>query len=142
MIRFATQDDKAEIMRIGSQYAAETILGSLTVEQMTGLISLCLGSGIVLLAERDNKIVGIIAGRFVEECPAMGKFFEEILWYVQPDSRGLGIMLFKRLLKLCEENGCQGVSMWAYCNEHLEGVDRLYKRAGFKEIERKYYKKL
>lgn len=129
-------------MRIGSMYAAETILGSLSTEQMRVLINICLTNGVVLLAEREGKVVGIIAGRIVEECAAMGKFFEEVIWYVDPNNRGLGIMLFKRLLAVCKTNGCDGVSMWAYCNEHLEGVDRLYKRSGFKEVERKYYKTL
>jgi len=141
MIRFATEEDRAEIERISDKYARETLLGEMTDEQMAGLIDLCMGDGIVLLAERDSRIVGIIAGRFVEGF-SLGKFFEEILWYVEPGFRGIGILLFKKLMTSCAENQCSGVSMWAYCNEHLEGVDRLYKREGFKEIERKYYKKL
>lgn len=142
VIRFANMEDRDELLRIGAKYAKETILGALTDEQMMALVDLCLKCGVVLIAEREGKVVGIIAGRFVEEVPAMGKFFEEVLWYVEPESRGLGIMLFKRLLKVCEGAKCRGVSMWAYCNEHLDGVDRIYKRSGFKEIERKYYKKM
>jgi len=139
MIRFATEKDRAALEKIGQRYSEETILGKLTNDQMTGIIDVCLLSGVVLLAERDNEVVGIIAGRFIDGF-SMGLFFEEVLWYVNPEARGLGIMLFKRLLKTCEDKGCKGVSMWAYCNEHLEGVDKLYKRSGFKEIERKYYK--
>ena len=140
MIRFATEKDREALAKIGQQYSDETLLGKLTNEQMTGLIDVCLLSGIVLIAEREGEVVGIIAGRFIDGFSSMGLFFEEVVWYVDPESRGLGIMLFKRLLKACKTKGCKGISMWAYCNEHLEGVDRLYKRSGFKEIERKYYK--
>ena len=139
MIRFATEKDRVALEKIGQRYSNETILGKLTHEQMTGLIDICLLSGVVLLAERNGEVVGIIAGRFIDGF-SMGLFFEEVLWYVHPESRGLGIMLFKRLLKVCEERGCKGIAMWAYCNEYLEGVDKFYKRTGFKEIERKYYK--
>lgn len=142
MIRFATEKDREALAKISQKYSSETILGDLTNDQMTSLIDICLQSGIVLLAERDDKVVGIIAGRFIDSFNSMGLFFEEILWYVEPSSRGIGIMLFKKLLKTCEERGCKGVSMWAYCNEHLQGVERLYKRTGFKEIERKYYKEI
>lgn len=143
MIRYATMKDADEIMRIGNMYASETVLGALTVEQMQGLIGICINSGAVLLAEREGKVVGIIAGRFVEGSESMGTFFEEILWYVDPNHRGIGIMLFKRMMDICEERKeCKGISMWAYCNDSLEKVDGLYKRFGFKEIERKYYKKI
>lgn len=143
MIRFAKIEDSDEIMRIGSMYAAETVLGALTKKQMQGLIEICINAGAVLLAEREGKVVGIIAGRFVQGSEDMGIFFEEILWYVDPEHRGIGLMLFKRMMAICDEReDCNGVSMWAYCNSSLEKVDGLYKRCGFKEIERKYYKKL
>ena len=143
MIRYATIAYADEIMRIGSMYAKETVLGSLTTEQMMGLVNICINSGVVLLAEREGKVVGIIAGRFVDGTESMGMFFEEILWFVDPNHRGIGLMLFKRMMDICNEKPeCRGVSMWAYCNDSLEKVDGLYKKFGFKEIERKYYKKL
>ena len=141
MIRFATEKDRENIQRISNMYSKDLLMGTLTDEQMTGIIDICLSTGVILLAEREGKVVGILAGRFVEGFN-MGKFFEEVVWFVDPNYRGLGIMLFKRLLQTCEENDCKGVAMTAYCNEHFEGVDKLYKRSGFREIETKYYKTL
>ena len=116
-------------------------MGEMTAEQLYALATLALNNGIVLIAERDDKVVGIIAGRIIDGAP-MGKFFEEIRWYVDPGNRGIGVLLFKRMIEACEEEGCEGIAMAAYCNEHLDNVDRFYKRTGFRVngLEIDYYR--
>jgi len=141
MIRVASEKDNEKIAQIGQKYAEGTLLGHLTAEQMQRIIDNCQANGIVLIAEKDEKLIGILAGHFIEGF-GLGKFFEEVIWFVDNDSRGVGIGLFQRIQELCKEAGCKGISMTAYNNEHYEPVKALYKRTGFQEIESKYYKKL
>ena len=141
MIRMATDKDNEALARIGNRYAQETLMGELTSPQLQDIISVCMNMGIVLVAEKEGVVVGLIGGRFVSgDQMTMGMFFEEVIWYVEPENRGLGLLLYKDLMRICEERGCKGIAMTAYCNKHLPAVERLYIKSGFKELERKYYK--
>jgi len=139
IIRNVLETDFPEVMRIGQRYSEETVIGTMTKEQLLTIARVCKDNGIAILAEDDIGVIGVIAGHFIEGM-AMGKFCEEVIWYVEPEHRGIGLMLFERFMDACEESGCDGVAMSAYNNRYLKVVDRLYKNNGFKEVDRKYYK--
>jgi GNAT superfamily N-acetyltransferase len=128
-------------MRIGQQYSQETLLGTLSLPQLEQLTAVCMDKGIVIVAEIDNRVIGIIAGHVVEGF-TMGKFCEEVLWYMDPGHRGAGLLLYGQFMTACREAGCVGVSMSAYNNKYLKAVDRFYKQNGFREVERKYFKEI
>ena len=77
IIREIIPTDLEEVARVGNRYSAETLLGELTDEQMAMLISGCLSGGVGLIAEKDRKVVGLIAGKFIEGF-SMGKFLASI----------------------------------------------------------------
>jgi len=140
IIREIRESDFKDVMRIGQRYSKETLIGTMTEEQLLAVTRRCTGNGIAILAESDDHgIIGVIAGQFIEGM-LMGKFCEEIIWYVEPEHRGVGLLLFDKFMSACEKSDCVGVAMSAYNNEYLKFVDRLYKKNGFKEIDRKYYK--
>lgn len=141
IIRGYTDTDLEDVKRVGNRYAKETILGQLTSDQFDGLVKVCMDSGVALVAEKENRVVGLIAARFLSDTP-LGKIADELIWYVEPEHRGIGALLFERFLSSCKEAGCKGLAMVAYQNESFPLVERFYLRNGFKEIERRYYKEL
>lgn len=140
IIREAIIEDEKEVSRVGNRYSNETLLGNLTPEQMKAIIKTCMKDGIALIAEKDGKVVGLLGGQYVNGF-GFGKFFEEVIWYVEPEHRGIGVMLYERAIELCKKAGCAGIAMSAYNNKYFPAVDRFYRRQGFSEIERRYYKK-
>lgn len=140
IIREIRLEDYKEVMRIGQRYSEETMLGTLTDSELMAITQSCTENGIAIVSEDDNGVLtGVIAGRFLETA-AIGKMCEEVIWYVEPEHRGMGLLLFDRFMEACELASCNGVAMSAYNNEYLQVVDRLYKKNGFKEVDRKYYK--
>jgi GNAT superfamily N-acetyltransferase len=139
-IRVPKDDDLVQVKQIGNRYAKDTLLGILTPEQLNKVCDVCLGNGAVLVAENEGRVVGVIAAQYIEGL-SMGKYADEIIWYVEPESRGIGLLLFERFLEAVKNDGCVGVSMVAYNNNSFDMVDAIYKRKGFREIERRYYKK-
>ena len=139
IIRESKAEDYDQLATIGQKYANETLLGRLEPGNIAAIIKSCSSNGIVLIAEVDDRIVGIIAGIFLSGF-IKGKFFDEVIWYVEPKYRGIGVKLFRRALHLCEQAGCDGIGMTAYNNDQMDLVERFYKKNGFKEVERRYYK--
>ena len=139
IIREIVETDFKEVMRIGQRYSEETLIGTMTDEQLMCITRQCSDNGIAIVAEDDNKLIGVIAGQFIHGM-SMGTFVEEVIWYVEPEHRGIGLLLFEKFMVACKLADCEGVAMSAYNNEYLKFVDRLYKKNGFKEVDRKYYK--
>lgn len=139
-IRAINDNDLDAVKSVGQRYSQETMLGTLSPEQLEAITASCVKDGIVLVADVEKHVVGVIAGKFVEGF-SMGKFCEEVIWYVLPEHRGVGLLLFERFLSSCQAAGCKGVAMSAYNNEYLKVVDRLYRKNGFEEVDRRYYKR-
>jgi GNAT superfamily N-acetyltransferase len=139
IIRESNQNEFEELSIIGRRYASETLLGSISDDQINNIILSCSKNGIVYVAEIDGRIVGVIAGIIVDGF-LMGRFVEEVLWYVEPEHRGVGVLLYAKFEEACREKGCYGIAMSAYNNKYLSVVDRFYRRNGYKEIDRKYFK--
>ena len=141
VIREMVPADFDEVARIGRKFANEIVIGKLSDEQVFAVINACFKTGLVLIAEKEEKIVGIIAGHCIDYM-SIGKTFDEVIWYVEEKNRGIGLILFKRMINLCKIKGCKGVFMTAYNNKHFYSVEKIYKKYEFNEAERKYYKKL
>lgn len=141
IVRNIQTSDYLGVKRVGNRYAKDTLLGLLNDSQLDLIIKSCFEDGIVLIAEKDGDIVGVIGGKFVNGLPG-GKMIEEVIWYVEPEHRGIGAVLFDSFLDACKKASCVGLMMVAYNNDSFKFVERFYLRNGFKEIERRYYKEL
>lgn len=141
IIRDIRNEDLDDVKRVGQRYSNETLLGLLTAEQLDMIAESCMRDGVVLVCEHDKRVVGVIAGKFIDGL-SMGRICEEVIWYIEPESRGFGLILFERFLDVCKEKGCKAVAMIAYKNDSFDLVERIYLRKGFQEVERRYYKEL
>jgi len=97
-------------------------------------------SGLVL--EIDNKVVGTIAGQFVELMGSGQKVFQEVIWYVLPEYRKYGLKLFDETEEHCKRIGMSAIIMGYMGNLNCEKMDRFYKRHGYEPLEVQWIKKL
>lgn len=97
-------------------------------------------SGLVLV--EDDKIVGTIAGNFVQFPTSNYKVFQEVIWYVLPEYRRHGIKLFKETEIYCKSIGVQAVVMGNMANLNNNKMDNFYKSQGYKMMEVQWLKLL
>lgn len=149
-LRLATIDDHTEILRLMSQFHEESPhkeFSAFDWETSAELITTYLVAPktekIVILAETDDRIFGIIAGAIV---PIFfnknDKRAYEIVWYVEPQYHKTRDAL--RLLGAYEywaaKMGCQTVS--SATMGHNEKLSRYYTKKGYTLLEESYVKRL
>ena len=99
----------------------------------------------VWLADLDGEIVGI-TGAIIYPLyfsPA-NKVAQELWWWLTPKARGTGAggQMFKRLKEWSAENGAAAVFMVALEDERAGKMEKLYRRAGFRPLERTFIKEV
>ena len=67
---------------------------------------------------------------------------QEMLWWVEPEHRGVGTQLFEALITGVKAKGAESISMIALERLTPEKVGGIYERRGFRPSERSYIKKL
>lgn len=105
--------------------------------QLEGVEETILGrGGRVLVAERQDRVVGVGAIVPPRPAPAGGRqWFEVIKMATAPQWRGRGIgqALLEGLINEARLLGANG--MWLETNTRLQAAIRLYTRAGFRALE-------
>ncbi len=67
---------------------------------------------------------------------------QEIFWWVDPEHRGIGSLLFDALLDEVKKSGAHSLSMIALETLNPEKVGEFYKSRGFRPSDRSYIKRL
>lgn len=93
-----------------------------------------------LVMEEEGRIVGVIAGKFVQFPISDYKIFQEVIWYVLPEYRKHGIRLFKETEKHCKSIGMQAVIMGNMANLNNEKMGKFYASQGYKTLEVQWIK--
>jgi|TARA_E500000318_G_C3488953_1_gene183535 GNAT superfamily N-acetyltransferase len=100
------------------------------------------GIGKVLALVEDNVIkggIGLITHNSLEDGALVTT---EAFWYVDEQSRGGGIKLFKAAEEYAESIGSERMMMIHLQNSMPEKVKKFYERMGFKKAETTYLKEL
>jgi len=95
-------------------------------------------SGLVMV--EDGKIVGVIAGNFVQFPTSNFKVFQEVIWYVLPEYRKYGLKLFKETENYCKSIGMKAIVMGNMANLNSEKMGKFYASQGYKEMEVQWLK--
>lgn len=100
--------------------------------------------GCVFSFEVDGKNRGVLGGLFVDCMMTGQKEAIEALWYVQRPFRGGvgGIRLIKAFEAEAIRRGCKRIKMAYLMSVNPELMDELYKRMGYKELQRDFVKEL
>ncbi len=144
MIRHATEADVPRIVEMGQRFVASTAyatLISLNTEQLTGTTRDLLNNpdALVLLAEKDGDVIGMLAAiRFNH--PMSGQHIaQEVVWWVDPEHRGTaGIRLLRAAEAWAVAGGAEVLQMIA----PSEKVGKFYAAVGYAPVETVFQRRL
>jgi GNAT superfamily N-acetyltransferase len=109
-------------------------------DALAGLFAYLLGDprGCVFVADMDGVITGGICGHVFDHPMSGERVAAEVGWWMEPDSRGHGIRLFKAFEAWASSAGASAVQMVA----PNERVAAFYARVGYEPIETTYQRRV
>jgi len=143
MIRRAVASDRDAVVDLGLRFLRETAYAGRIAEnvgQMESLADALIGSDrtVIVVAELDGALVGMIGmvanAHHISGEPIAG----EVMWWVNPESRGIGVRLLRAAEQWAREQGAVKVHMIAPDAQ----VGELYQRLGYEAIETTYQRSL
>jgi GNAT superfamily N-acetyltransferase len=99
----------------------------------------------VWLAELDGEIVGITGAiLYPLYFSPTNKVAQELWWWLTPKARGTGAgaQMFKQIKEWAAKKGAAAMFMIALEDERAGKMEKLYRRAGFRPLERTFIKEV
>lgn len=140
IVRSATADDIPTLVSMGKAFLEETGLTffSFDPETMTASFQglLATPTAVVLVAEREGIVIGGTGATTTTTLFNHSELLaQELFWYVRPADRGsAGMPLFLALRQWARRAGAHAFSVAAMASSPT-GVERFYRRAGFRRME-------
>ncbi len=146
MIRLATVDDYYQVKELSEELHKVSPYSELNFSEKKfdswfALATTDLTKATILVAEEENKLVGIIGGVITEMTLYDATVTAEALWYVKPEYRTswLGINLFKAYeywsKEVVKADFCMSGSV------STKDLSKFYKRYGYQHTETAYMKR-
>lgn len=147
MIRNATHDDIPRIVEMAGRFYAQTRyvgIAPMAEESAAGLAILMMDQGVMLLAEADGAVVGMV-GLFVEPFTfnIAKTMATELVWWVEPEHQrsGIGAELLAAIEPACRAKGANMIRMMCLAGQ-CEGAEAIYSRMSYTPSEHAYTKVL
>lgn len=143
MIRRATEADIPALTAMGQRFVEETSYKTLVsadperiAHTVVGILST--DTGVVLVSEGESGPTGMIAMLSYEH-PFSGEMTAfEVVWWVNPESRGDGIRLLRAAEEWGKQKGAKKMNMVA----PNDRVGALYARLGYVPVETSFQRSL
>lgn len=148
MIRIATLDDFYEVLTMTYAFAKETYPElAIDYEDVSTFIKYLLSDNrksIVLLLEKDNLVVGMIAGTLIKALFNKEMILQEAAWWVNPDHRNTkeALSLPQALEVWGKKVGASWSQLCTAEGDYSPRVGKYYKRLGYKAFEHTYLKRI
>lgn len=142
MIRLANKNDIDGILKLAKEFAGQTAASRYVEKDLLFVINVCFDNGFILVSDEEKNIVGMIGGFFMNSPLMGGVTFSEAAWYVSPEHRGCGVLLFDEMERLAKEGGANAIVVAADSNAYQKIVERMYVGRGYKDIEHHWLKLL
>ena len=142
-IRIGNKADYAPAMLLIADFAEESLseYGTyLDPEQLQKTFDLVYKTSFVAIC--DDEVVGVLAGRIIEDICSRQPAYEELVWYMRRDKRRYGMKLFDYVVDWCKASGITRISMSCMHNSMTEKLMELYKKLGFRPMETRLIKEL
>jgi L-amino acid N-acyltransferase YncA len=142
IVRPATHDDIPRIVEMARDFYATTaypdLFGPMANESAAGLAILTMQSGVMLVAETDGAVVGMVC-LHVEPFlfnPDAGRIASELVWWIEPEHRGG--TLAGRMLKAVNDacTALDAVPRMATLASSPPQAQALLERYDYRETER------
>lgn len=142
--RYLNIEDVPRIKSLAEQFYAEGNLpGELDFEIFRGWWEKWLseGSGIIIAAEDENEILGVIGGLFSNSVTTGDLELNEMFWFMGENARGKGVgkALLYDFIHAGKSAAVDGISMVHLNDEVGQGLSEVFKGIGFKPLEVRYY---
>ena len=100
---------------------------------------------ILLLAEKNRKIIGLIGGVATPSSFSSKEIIgQEFMWYLEKDERkgSIGFKLLKAFEEECKSRGAKKVIMIHMLNLNSEMMSKFYEKQGYIPMEKHFIKEL
>lgn len=147
MIRKATENDLLRIVEMSAQFYPQTPYAYITPfnpEAVSVLALSLIESGIMLVAEVDGKVVGMVGlalAPFIFHPEIVGAY--EVIWWVDPDAQGYGVgqELLAAIEPAAKDRGASFVHMVCMANSPPQ-APALYFKLGYSHTEMCFTKEI
>lgn len=143
MIRRATVEDVPRIVAMGVRFAATPDYAAIVAVKPEMLETLARNvlanpDGVIFVAERDGTAIGMIA-LITYPHPLTGERVAcELVWWVEPDARGVGVRLLRTAERWAKEHGAAVLHMIA----PNARVGQFYHAVGYEPIESTWQRRM
>lgn len=145
VIRPGVYADIPEMVEMGRKFfeaSGYSDITSFDEDSLKASFEKLLGSHVVLVVEKEKLIGMAIALIYPFYFNVNHATSQEMLWWVEPEHRGIGTELLEALMAAVKAKGAESLSMIALEKLDPEKVGGIYERRGFRPSERSYIKKL
>ena len=141
MIRLATIEDKEELLKLAKYHIEHVgeLAGGVeldTVNQLSDYV-LTAPEGACFVYEKDNEILGFMAGIIGSPTLNTQQFFVEHLFVFKPGCGAYSVPIVKAVKKFVKDAELDGMIVAAMSTAG-DRVFKLYDVLGMRELERKY----
>lgn len=147
MIRKATQNDLRIIVEMSEKFYPQTAYINLTpfnANAAATLASALIDNGIMLVAEIDQKVIGMVG---LVICPfpfdpdKLGAY--EIIWWVEPEyqAKGVGKELLQAIDPAAKQAGAEFIHMVCMANSPIAAA-AAYIKSGYDHTEMSFTKRI
>ena len=147
MIRDATEGDVSALVQMGKAFHgmsgyAEVIEFAPASFEATVLNMIADNNSVILVMERNAKIVGMAAGQvYPIYFNHAHKTSQELFWWVSPDARGSEALALKAALEYAVNSmGAASLAMMNMPGLRDKALARLYRLHGYKSMEQSFIK--
>ena len=145
MIRPATVETLGTLTTLARKfYASSAFLGQLDESSWVGMWRdiLTADVGVIFVASDDVQPIGAIGG-IVHKDPTTGRMTaSEMFWFVQPESRGIGVTLYRSFEEWARQRHCVDIRMVHLSDSMPVKIKAFYEAIGYREVETHYVKEL
>lgn len=135
MIREATPDDLAQVVRLGGEFHAHSPYAAIPYDpQAFGAFAGRLIDGGVILLSEDGMLGGLLNPLFFNPSVVMGA---ELFWWARKEGR----QLREAFEAWAEARGAQGVQFSGLADERQATIRKLFERAGYVAGEQSFFKR-
>jgi len=136
VIRKATHDDMAEILRLGAEFLAECPYSwvPLDAEAFAAFAGGMIEKGVIFLSD-DGMIGGVISPFYFNPAVTMAA---ELFWFARSEGR----QLREALEAWGRENGASALTCSGLTGEREPAIRKIYARAGYLPAEVAFVKRL
>ena len=145
MIRLATVEDVPALVAMGQRFLAETPYGGHLAASPDHLAELARAlletdRGVIFVADVHGAVVGFLALHAFPHPMSGALTANELVWWVNPEARGVGVALLRRGEAWAKAIGATCLQMVAPAQ--ATDVQAFYERAGFVPVETMYSRRI